>query len=96
MKKFLKIIMFIPYVNILSFFLLSIPIPVAYKFSWFKHFKVFVLMALGCIITVPLRILANQFDGILYQIFFYGSFYILGVYFTVLALRSIPGKKKRS
>ena len=95
MKLFLKIIMFIPFVNFLSFFLLAIPFVIIYKFSWMDHFKNFMLMAVGFFTTGGIRIWSAELTGIISQIIYWGSFYILGIYITMVALRSIPKRQAK-
>lgn len=96
MKRFLKIIMFLPLVNFLSFFLLAIPFVIIYRISWGSHAKNFILVALGCIITAVMRFFSELVTGVLSQLLFWGSFYILGIYITVVALYAIPKRKTKT
>ena len=88
--------MFIPLVNYLSFFLLAIPFIAIYKLSWMDHFKNFMLLAVGFIITGGIRFLVAGLTGIISQIVFWGSIYILGIYITIVALHAIPNYRAKS
>ncbi|MBQ8293696.1 MAG: hypothetical protein IJX78_07855 [Bacilli bacterium] len=82
MKKILNIIKYMPFVNLLSFILFAIPIPLIYGFDKNKYLKTFVLLIFGGLIYAVLLMVASiisiNWINILLK---YILIYLLGFYF---------------
>lgn len=95
MKKFIKIIRFIPLMNFISFFLMAIPMVFIYNMKKEEYFKNFIKIFLGCILFV---ILINifSFKNEVIQFIIIGILsYILGIFFSTVALQSIKEVENR-
>ena len=82
MKKILNIAKYIPFLNLLSFILFVIPIPLIYGFDKIKYLKIFGLLIIGCIIYVFLLMAISIIPSSGINMFLkYLLVYILGIYF---------------
>lgn len=82
MKKIINIIKYIPFLNLLSFILFAIPIPLIYGFDRKKYFLTFFMLMFGALIYVLLlkfvSIISIYWINVLMK---YILVYILGLYF---------------
>lgn len=89
MIKTLKIIKFIPIINLISFYLLAIPIPLIYKFTRKDYFNGFIKMLIGFIVYViifSVLTFSNEVINFMVNIIL---LYFLGIYFTFISLQCI-------
>ena len=92
MKLFLKIIMFIPIVNYISFFLFAIPIQLTNNRGWLYNFKRFMLIAFGFVFFGMIRALCMFLPEVANHVIKVITLYLQGLHIAIVAYRSIPTK----